>query len=165
MRSLLGKHEFEVQPLRLGHVIEDVLQLLQSQMKRYNTTTEFQATEMLPLVRCDRIHLQQVLLNLAINSLNAVHDLPMERRTIRFHAAPIDGNWIQVSVSDAGKGIDPAHLPRLFEAFFTTKQDGLGMGLSVCHTIIEAHGGKIEAHNNPDQGATVLFTLPIAEEI
>lgn len=165
MRALLGKHEFEVQSLRLETVIENVLNLLQSQLKRFNTTAEFRVVGPLPLISGDRIHLQQVLLNLVFNSMNAMHELPVEQRTIVIEAASVDEQWVQVGVADAGTGIDPAHLPRLFEAFFTTKEDGLGMGLSVCRTIIDAHGGIIEACNNPDRGATVLFTLPVAEGI
>ena len=163
MRTLLAKHEFEARPLRLETVVEDVLQLIRPHMVEHHIVTDFQAEDSLPLVRADRIHLQQVLLNLALNSLAAVRDQPVEQRQIVFRIAPAGSGWLKVSVADTGKGIDPKHLPHLFEAFFTTKREGLGMGLSICRTIVEAHGGKIEARNNPDHGATVTFTLPVAE--
>jgi two-component system sensor kinase FixL len=115
--------------------------------------------EPLPPVHCDRIQIQQVLLNLIVNAFAAMRDTGQrERRLIVRTRAETDG--VTLSVHDTGTGIAPQHLARLFDQFFTTKPDGLGVGLSIAHSIVAAHGGRIWATNNSDRGATFHVVLP-----
>jgi len=120
--------------------------------------TEFDGS--LPPVLADRIQLQQVTLNLIMNAAEAMsRNLPEERRIILRTEAT--DHCVRVSVRDFGLGIDKENLERLFQPFFTTKGSGLGMGLAISKSIIEAHGGRIWAENNPEVGATFVFELPV----
>jgi signal transduction histidine kinase len=114
----------------------------------------------LPHVQGDAIHLEQVVLNLILNGTEAMAELDRRSRELRILTAKHNENAIRVSVRDQGTGIDQVHIASIFEAFYTTKTEGMGMGLSICRSIIEAHGGQLWAENNPDQGATVSFTVP-----
>jgi two-component system sensor kinase FixL len=113
----------------------------------------------LPPVHGDRATLQQVLLNLLLNGMEAMVDTPASRRRLALRTAR-DATGVEVAVTDSGHGLDPGTLPRLFESFFTTKRDGMGMGLSIARSIVEVHGGRIWAENRPEGGATFRFTLP-----
>jgi two-component system sensor kinase FixL len=118
----------------------------------------------LPAVMGDPVQLQQVLLNLVLNAMDAVEDAPIERRKVTVHAQRNGVREVEVAVSDSGHGIAPEKLERLFEPFFTTKPNGMGIGLSISQTIIQAHGGRIWAENNAGAGATFRFALPLAGE-
>ncbi len=117
----------------------------------------------LPPVRGDRVHLQQVLLNLILNGMDAMAEVPAERRRLVVRARQADAGTIEVAIADAGHGVAAAKLARLFEPFFTTKPDGLGLGLPISATIIGAHGGRIWADSGP-AGATFYFTVPVNPE-
>jgi signal transduction histidine kinase len=118
----------------------------------------------LPLVRGDRVHLQQVLLNLVLNGMDALNGARREDRRVSL-TARLDGpQSVEITVSDAGHGISADKLAHVFEPFFTTKPNGMGMGLPISRTIIEAHGGRLWAENNNIAGAAFRFTLPIVEE-
>jgi len=119
--------------------------------------------EGLPYVQGDAIHLQQVALNLIINGTEAMETLDHQSRELQILTAQHDESSVKVSVRDKGTGIDEAHIEGIFEAFYTTKPEGMGMGLSICRSIIEAHGGQLRAENNPDKGATVSFTVPVSK--
>jgi signal transduction histidine kinase len=114
----------------------------------------------LPSVFGDRVQLQQVILNLLVNSIQAmtlVYDRPRE---LLIRSRANNAEQVLVEVRDSGIGIEPEHVGQLFNAFFTTKADGMGMGLSICRSIIEAHGGRIWASHNDGPGTTLQFTLP-----
>jgi two-component system sensor kinase FixL len=113
-------------------------------------------------VHGDRVHLQQVLLNLIINGMDAVDGLRHEDRRVTLTAQRNGAQSVEIAVSDSGNGIPTETLAQVFEPFFTTKPNGMGMGLSISRTIIEAHGGKLWAENNPEGSASFRFTLPIA---
>jgi two-component system sensor kinase FixL len=106
------------------------------------------------------VQLQQVLLNLILNALEAMVDCPIEEREVVVRAVPIATSWVKITVTDQGPGSSKEELAKLFKPFFTTKKDGMGIGLKICQTIIEAHGGQLSAESNPDRGATIGFTLP-----
>jgi C4-dicarboxylate-specific signal transduction histidine kinase len=115
----------------------------------------------LPAIRGDKVHLSQVLINVLMNGMDAVAGQPPARRQVRLNAKP-DGNGnIELTVRDSGKGIEPAVMARIFEPFFTTKSAGMGMGLSVSRTIVEAHGGRLWAENGEEGGAMFRVLLPI----
>jgi C4-dicarboxylate-specific signal transduction histidine kinase len=104
--------------------------------------------------------LQQVLLNVILNGCDAMADTEASRRRLSVHTGRNNGMDVLISIADQGHGIPPEHLERVFESFFTTKSDGLGLGLAVCRTIISAHGGKLWATNNPERGASLHISLP-----
>jgi signal transduction histidine kinase len=119
--------------------------------------------EGLPNVRGDAIHLEQVVLNLTLNAAEAMETVDRQSRELRILTAKHDETSVRVSVRDRGPGIDEAFINRIFEAFYTTKLQGMGMGLSICKSIIEAHGGRLWAENYPEGGTTFSFTVPIFE--
>ena len=112
-------------------------------------------------VMVDRVQIQQVLVNLIRNAIQAMIASPLKRLTIA--TAPDRDGWVKVTVSDTGEGIDPSIQDHLFEAFATTKEDGMGLGLSICRTIIEAHGGRIWVDSVLDKGSAFHFCVPVAE--
>ena len=112
-----------------------------------------------PLVFGDRIHVQQVLLNLVLNGMDAMAAVPEQQRVLCFKTTTVGAGIVAVSVRDRGPGIARDKLARIFDPFFTTKQEGMGLGLSIARSLIEAHGGRIWAENNADGGATFSFTL------
>ncbi len=109
----------------------------------------------------DRIQIQQVLINLVLNAMDAVADLPEARRTVVVSVESGAGG-IAIAVRDRGHGIAPEHLPKLFDSFFSTKRKGMGLGLSIARTLVEAHGGRIRAENGPGEGAVFQVELPAA---
>jgi len=117
-----------------------------------------------PLVRADRIQVQQVLLNVLINAIEALSGVGDGPREVVVQSDPDAAQGVRVTVRDSGPGLDPQHLDRLFEAFYTTKPHGLGLGLAISRRIIEAHGGRLWATANVPHGAVVQFTVPRGSE-
>jgi signal transduction histidine kinase len=113
----------------------------------------------------DRVQLQQVIINLAINGMEAMASVTDRPRELVIRSRRHEDEQVLIEVQDAGIGIDPENVNRLFNAFFTTKPNGMGMGLSICRSIITAHGGRILASRNTGAGATFQFTLPSPQEI
>jgi len=161
IRSLLQKTEFEFVPLDLDPVIREVAVLARTDAIIRRATIALDIDPDLPSVRGDRVQLQQVLLNLILNGLEAMGDTPVKQRTLMIQATRSTSGTILVGVKDTGSGIDASQLGIVFTPFFTSKSTGLGMGLAITKSIIEAHGGTIWAENNPDEGATLWFTLPV----
>jgi two-component system, LuxR family, sensor kinase FixL len=166
MRALLRKGELDFQPVDLNEITHDVLRLIASDaiLRQVRVTPQFEPD--LPGVLGDRVQLQQVILNLAVNAMEAMVSAPMERRRLVVRTSHPRPMLVQVAVQDQGPGFSPDVLRRMYDPFFSTKADGLGMGLSISRSIIDAHGGRIRAYNNPSGGAIVAFTLPVyvAEE-
>lgn len=164
LRSLLKRRDLNPVPLDVAELIAESLALVQSDAKAHRVDLRAEVPAGLPAVLGDRVHLQQVLLNLMVNAIDAVEDRADARREVVV-GADLDNATLRVSVSDNGTGIDAANLARLFDSFFSSKPNGLGMGLSISRTIIEAHGGRIWAENNAGAGATFHFTLPTAADL
>jgi two-component system sensor kinase FixL len=163
LRTLLTKREMEVQPVDLNEVTSDVVLLARAESRRRGVTLGSEPVDDLPPVHGDKVHLQQVLLNLVLNAMEAMAGMPGERRlTVR--AGVNENGAAEIAVSDTGPGIRPDRLPRLFDPFFSTKKEGMGLGLSIARSLIQAHGGQIWAENNPGGGATFRFTLPTDRE-
>jgi two-component system sensor kinase FixL len=114
----------------------------------------------MPMVRADRVHLSQVLLNLVINAMDAVMGRPASDRKVIVFGRAAGPHSVEISVSDSGTGIPADALPRLFDPFFTTKETGMGMGLSISRAIVDAHGGSLTAENDAEGGATFRILLP-----
>jgi len=161
MRALLRKGELNLQPVDLNEITRDVLRLIASDaiLRQVRVTPQFEPD--LPGVVGDRVQLQQVILNLLVNSMEAMTSIPMERRRLVVRTSLPRPTFVQVAVQDQGQGFSPEVLRRMYDPFFSTKSDGLGMGLSISRSIIDAHGGRIRAYNNPSGGAIVSFTLPV----
>jgi two-component system sensor kinase FixL len=159
MRSLARKGELEVVPLDLSNVIQEVGALVQTDTIVRGVHLSITAGGALR-VRGDKVQLQQVMLNLLLNAFDAVKELPASEREVTVRADR-DRDMACVRVSDRGPGISPENLQKLFTPFFTSKRDGMGLGLSISRSIIEAHGGQLIAANNSFRGATFEFALPL----
>jgi two-component system sensor kinase FixL len=162
LRLLLKKGEPQkhCDDVDLNEVIRDVVQLMRSDLINRNVTVDTDLAQNLPAVTGDRVQLQQVLLNLALNGCEAMADYNSSERRLLI-ASKFENGAVRVSVTDRGGGIPDEKMEQVFERFFTTKKKGMGLGLSVCRTIINAHHGKIWATNNGGCGATLHFSLPI----
>jgi PAS domain S-box-containing protein len=160
LRSMVKREEVERSPILLNNVLNDVIQIFHTESIFRNVHVETEFDGSLPPVLGDKVQLEQVALNLILNAADAISDNPPEYRQILLRTRVKD-NRIRMTVRDFGPGIDQENLERIFEPFFTTKGAGLGMGLSVCRTIVEGHEGRIWAENNPDRGATFVFELPV----
>jgi len=160
LRSLLKKGTPEMKPLDINAVINETLVLIATDAAVRNVFVRLELDDNLPFIRGDRIQLQQVLLNLISNSFDAIESNHNSRK-ILISTLRKDAGTIIVKVRDSGCGIPAQNIPKLFTHFFTSKPDGLGMGLSISRSIVEAHGGRLNAENNPDCGATFYFTIPI----
>jgi PAS domain S-box-containing protein len=164
MRALLRKHELERQPIEINSLVEDVLQFVSGDAALRGISLTADLGPVLPKVSGDRVHLQQALLNLILNGMDAMAGQPRERRRISVRTRLGADSRVELAVIDSGHGIGPDKLPRLFEPFYTTKPNGMGMGLSIARTIIEAHHGRIWAENNASGGAVFRIALPTLEE-
>jgi len=160
LRSMMRRAEEEKKPVMLNEVIEDVVAILHSEAVFRNVRIETELSGSVPPVLADRIQLQQVILNLIMNATEASPENRPEERRIIVRTEKKD-SCVRASVRDFGRGFEKENLNRLFQPFFTTKGAGLGMGLTLSRSVIEANGGRIWAENHPDGGAVVTFELPI----
>jgi len=163
IRALLSRSSVAHRPCDLAGVIRDVLLLVGPELGRHETVLQTSLATDLPPVMGDRVQLQQVLLNLLLNAAEAVRDVPPERRRLVVRSTleqRDDGSWAVVAVEDAGVGFREEQAARLFEAFYTTKPGGLGMGLSISRSIMDGHRGRLWATAIPGHGATFHFALP-----
>jgi C4-dicarboxylate-specific signal transduction histidine kinase len=162
IRSMLKREESRKESLNMNTVLDEVLNLFQSEAIVRNVTIEKDIDRSLPPVLGDKIQLQQVALNLVMNAAEAMSESPREhaKRRISLRTQATD-HGIQVTVRDSGPGIDPTKLADIWKPFFTTKSTGLGMGLSISRSIVQAHGGHISAENHPDGGAMFTFEIPV----
>ncbi|HSC63282.1 MAG TPA: ATP-binding protein [Caldimonas sp.] len=162
IRALLRREEVAMTTLNVRSVLGDVATLLRPDAAARHVALALTVPADLPAVRGDQVQVQQVLLNLILNGMDSLEGVAGGPRAVAVTARREGPARVEISVSDSGRGIDPANLARIFEPFFTTKPKGIGMGLSISRGIIEAHGGRLWAENNPGAGATFRFTLPVA---
>jgi len=162
MRRLLTKREHDLQEVDLNDVIRSVHEILSPQAAEMGVAVSVNQPQRAFRVLADPMHLQQVVLNLAWNGLDAMlKSVPGKRRMV-LQTAKVGESTVEVSVTDSGTGIPSDKLSDIFETFYTTKQQGTGLGLSIARTIIESYGGKIWAENGPEGGAVFRFTQPLA---
>jgi PAS domain S-box-containing protein len=164
MRALLKRQNLDKRPVDVGELIGEVVALVRSDAAARHVNLALVVADHLPPVSGDLVHLQQVLLNLIVNGMDALDDAKQENRRVGVTASPNGSHTVEIAVSDSGYGIPADKLTRIFDPFFTTKPNGMGMGLPISRTIIEAHGGRLWAENKEDGGASFRFTLPITEE-
>jgi signal transduction histidine kinase len=160
LRALSRKTTPEMVRLDINEVVNEVLFLIRREISMHQVLVRLDLDSPLPSVFGDRVQLQQVILNLLVNGIQAMALVDDRPRELLIRSRADNSEQVLVEVRDSGIGIDPEHVGQLFNAFFTTKADGMGMGLSICRSIIEAHGGRIWASHNDGPGTILQFTLP-----
>jgi signal transduction histidine kinase len=158
--SLIKKAPPRKEVVDLNAAILEVTALTRSEAVKTGVTVVTQLADELPCIQCDRVQLQQVMLNLIVNAIQSMSSVEDGNRQLHISTVTIEPEGVCVAVRDTGHGLRPESLPRLFEPFYTTKPDGMGMGLSICRSIIEAHGGRLWATPCDPQGALFQFTIP-----
>jgi len=162
IRLLLRKGVSEPVELSVNDVIHDVVELTREMTQMNGVLLDTRLADDSPRIVADRVQLQQVLINLVTNAVDAMSYINDRPRRLTITSSRKDGTHVDVAVIDVGAGIDPTHQARIFEPFFTTKADGMGMGLAICRGIVESLGGRLWATSNADFGTTVRFALPAA---
>ena len=160
LRALFARKEAAIEPVDLNDAVQEVLTLSSTELQKNRVIVATNLESNLPEIRGDRVQLQQVIMNLILNAADAMAEVDVGTRHLMASTA-VDGDKIIMSVRDTGKGVDPEHFERLFDAFFTTKETGMGIGLSISRSIIEGHGGQLWATANDDRGTTFSFSLPV----
>jgi signal transduction histidine kinase len=161
IRSLVKKSAPAQARLDLNDTVQEVLLITEAEARRHRVFARTDLAAALPPVWGDRVQVQQVLLNLVMNGIEAMREVTDRPRELLIRSRPEGAGHVLVAVQDRGIGLDEPRLERVFEAFYTTKREGLGMGLPISRSIIEAHGGRLWAARNAGPGATVQFTLPL----
>jgi PAS domain S-box-containing protein len=161
VRSLAKKTDIEKFPLDINHVIREVIALVQRELTSHQASLRMELAPSLPLILGDRVQLQQVIINLVMNGAEAMQSVTDRSRELVIRTRQDETQQVLVGVTDSGVGISAEKADRLFDAFFTTKSSGMGMGLSICRSIVETHEGRLWATANVPHGATFQFTLPI----
>jgi C4-dicarboxylate-specific signal transduction histidine kinase len=161
LRAIFTRKDPAPTEFDLNDLIRSTVLLLRSHINHHRGSVSLNLASELPAIFADPVQIQQVIINLLTNGLQAPRKSEASERRLLIETAR-DESGVLLRVCDDGLGIDDAHLANIFEPFFTTKNEGMGMGLSICRSIIEAHGGRIFAHANASGGATVGFTLPVA---
>jgi signal transduction histidine kinase len=164
IRALAKKTDSKMTPLNLNDLLSETLTFVQHELQSSRVALRVERASVLPTVLADKVQLQQLILNLVLNSIEAMQPLTDRSRELVIRSEQEDAQHVRVTVSDCGVGFSADSAGRLFNTFFTTKSGGLGMGLSICRSIIELHGGRIRALPNMPHGASIQFTLPLHPE-
>jgi C4-dicarboxylate-specific signal transduction histidine kinase len=163
IRSIFGKGVREKNSLvSVNELVGDVLALVNGELERHQILLRTEMFDGLPLVMAERVQLQQVLLNLIMNAIEAMSSVTDRERVLSVSSMVCEADQVLITLKDSGTGIDPAHMDRIFDAFFTTKDRGMGMGLSICRSIVESHGGQLWASPHSPHGTIFHLKLPSA---
>ena len=165
IRALLRKEAPRHVVLEINRIVDDVIDLLRATLDRQRVAIRTDLTDSLPPIMGDPVQLQQVLVNLITNAAEAMRETVGRPRIVTIRSRLGEDETVVVSVEDTGSGLDPQTLDRIFDSFYTTKAEGIGVGLSISRSIIEAHGGQLSAAPAPQHGACFSFTVPIAQEL
>jgi C4-dicarboxylate-specific signal transduction histidine kinase len=160
IRTMFGKDQRGKTQVDMNALIREVLALVHGELESHRVLLRNEMLEGLPEVMAERVQLQQVLINLIMNAVDAMSSMTDRQRQLTVNAGIHDGQDVIVTVEDSGIGIDPDHLDRIFDAFFTTKAQGMGMGLSICRSIVESHGGRLWAAPRSPHGSIFYVQLP-----
>jgi C4-dicarboxylate-specific signal transduction histidine kinase len=160
IRAMVKKAPERKEDLKVNEAISEVIELARAEIFKHGVELRTTLAETLPIIQCDRVQLQQVVLNLITNAVEAMSQMPEGRREMAISSQSETG-CVLVAVRDSGPGLTEPALERAFDAFYTTKSSGLGMGLSICRSIVEAHGGRLWATANMPKGAVFQFTVPV----
>ena len=160
--NMVRKTEIDVRSMDLNHAIEQIMKVLAGEASNRGVLIRTELEPGLSKVSADAVQLQQVILNIALNGMDAMRDLPADKRSLTIRSRRANDREAEISVTDSGGGIAKESICSIFDPFVTTKPDGMGMGLAISRTIIEAHGGQIRAENSAAGGAVFYFTLPFA---
>jgi C4-dicarboxylate-specific signal transduction histidine kinase len=163
IRAMFGKESSETSLIDVYLIVREVLTLAQGELETNNILLNYNMCNGLPKVMAVRVQLQQVILNLIMNAVEAMRSVTERQRRLTIVSSLDQQGSVMITVEDTGNGIDPVHVPRIFEPFFTTKSHGMGLGLSICRSIIEAHGGRLWASPRSPGGAVFHLSLPSAE--
>jgi C4-dicarboxylate-specific signal transduction histidine kinase len=160
IRNLIKKAPPRKELVNIDQAIREVIELTRGEATKNGVSVQTQFAEDLPLIRGDQVQLQQVMVNLIVNAIQAMSGSGDGRRELQISTETDEAEGVRVRVRDSGPGFAPAALERVFEPFYTTKPEGMGMGLSICRSIIEAHGGRLWATGCEPRGALFQFTIP-----
>jgi C4-dicarboxylate-specific signal transduction histidine kinase len=161
IRALSRKADTQKAPLEINDVVNEVIALVQRELTSHRVSLRMELAPALPAVLADRVQMQQVVINLVMNGIEAMQPVMDRPRELVIRSHQDEAHQVRVTVKDSGVGISAENANRLFKAFFTTKSGGMGMGLSICRSIIEAHEGRLTASRNVERGATFQFSLPV----
>ena len=164
MRDHIKKAPPRKEPVDVNEAINEVIGMVQSAIAKNHVSVRTCLADGLIPIQGDRVQLQQVVVNLILNAVEAMSTVENGARALSISTEPCETGGVQVAVSDSGPGIDPAHLQRIFEPFYTTKTSGIGMGLSICRSIIDGHGGRLWAEADGSRGTVFRFTLPATQD-
>jgi C4-dicarboxylate-specific signal transduction histidine kinase len=163
MRALMRRSPMQLDSMDMNEAVREVIELTRSEALKNKVALQTELTDRLPIIRGDRVQLQQVVLNLILNAVQAMDEVPDEAREVRVTTSEYSPGEVRLGVRDTGPGLSPDGFSRLFEAFYTTKPDGMGMGLAICRSIVEAHGGRLWASANTPRGAMFQFSIPVGK--
>jgi C4-dicarboxylate-specific signal transduction histidine kinase len=161
VRALVKKAVPGKAQMDINEVIREVLSLAAGELEKHQVSTRVELHSGLPPVLGDRVQLQQVILNLIMNGMEAMNSITDRMRVLIIRSQIQESGEVEVAVQDCGEGLDPGHLAHIFDTFFTTKPTGMGMGLPISRSIVEAHGGRLWLTPNENRGATSQFVLPV----
>ena len=164
IRALVKKSGTEKASLDLNEAIQEVVGLVQSEIQKSGVTLQMELADDLPQILGNRVQLQQVILNLVMNGIEAMDTVTDRPREILIRSCEHESDQLLIAVQDSGVGIDSQNLEKIFDAFYTTKPQGMGMGLAISRSIVENHGGRLWAVPNDSPGATFQFTLDVGIE-
>jgi len=164
MRDMVKKSDPNRQPIALEEIVDEARAFADIEAQRTGTQISVELPENLPRIVVDRIMIEQVLLNLVKNAIESMSDVPFERRRLFIRARLADERMLEVAVSDQGHGLAEEDIEKIFAPFYTTKAEGMGIGLAICRSIIEFHQGRLWVEPQREGGTVFRFTVPIEEE-
>jgi PAS domain S-box-containing protein len=160
IRSMFQKDCCQMSPVKVNDLVGEVLALVHGELESHQISGQNEMVDGLPRVMAERVQLQQVLLNLVTNAIEAMSSIADRERVLAIRSRACEPDHVLITVEDSGTGIDPSQMDRIFDPFFTTKAQGMGMGLSICRSIIESHGGQLWASARSPHGSTFCVKLP-----